>query len=659
MRPKKADSVSGRSADGGITIFFSLILTCICALLGGLYESARLAGGGWYLQMALDSSLDSLMSTYHREAWEQYRLFLLEYETEENLRTEVESACKSYLEEASYYGLEAKELSVSALTKITEEGGEAFERQILDYMKFGIWGLEEEKELVSERTEGLHEAESFQKLTERYEEHGTEVLALEKALDRIGENLKKQKEALQKAEEALEDCDGAAFFRKAKKLKKELENIPDLVAAYEKEADKLKEKLKKSEEEAARLKEDLKAGSWGMAAEEMAQYRSYLDEEGKRRQEVRSVQELAGKNLSVLEAAMSKAEEVQEYIDDWEPEDEDDELDEEALWRPVIRMLHGFQTDSRFETPAISDPKTLGVLEEIRRWMGMDLLDLCVPEEKSVSGGLLREANLPSAQQTGIGSEASEAKEKPAQILRAFFDRALMAEYAAHYFDSFLSDTETSEGAGESAVKKPKTFCYEQEYLLSGTASDRENLKAVVHRLLAVREAANLLTLFGDSGLRQQAERLALSLTGGAFGSLTGVLTFFIMTVWSFAEAVADVRQLLRGVSLPFFKSADQWSISLSALSESGMKLFQNRTGSQPEEAGKQEQGLDYPDYLKLFFLMQGRTEHRYRMMDLIQINLRRGQPDFQMDLCACRVEAELLCEGLFVPVRRKTVQGY
>ena len=63
---------------GGITVFLSLILTCICALMGGLFESARAAGSGWYMQMALNSSLDSLMSCYHREIWDKYRIFVLE-----------------------------------------------------------------------------------------------------------------------------------------------------------------------------------------------------------------------------------------------------------------------------------------------------------------------------------------------------------------------------------------------------------------------------------------------------------------------------------------------------------------------------------------------------------------------------------------------------
>lgn len=35
-----------------------------------------------------------------------------------------------------------------------------------------------------------------------------------------------------------------------------------------------------------------------------------------------------------------EAEDVMDYIDSWEPDDEDDELDEEALWAPVRSHFH-------------------------------------------------------------------------------------------------------------------------------------------------------------------------------------------------------------------------------------------------------------------------------------------------------------------------------
>ena len=96
---------------------------------------------------------------------------------------------------------------------------------------------------------------------------------------------------------------------------------------------------------------------------------------------------------------------------------------------------------------------------------------------------------------------------------------------------------------------------YEQEYLLQGNASERENLKRTVNELLAVREAVNLAALYADSEKRSEAEALALAITGLAgITPITAAASFFIMTVWAFAESVADVKVLLAGGKIPFFK---------------------------------------------------------------------------------------------------------
>ena len=55
---------------GQITVFFSLALLCVFSLMCGLLESARTAGARCYLKLAADSSMDSVFSRYHKEAWE-------------------------------------------------------------------------------------------------------------------------------------------------------------------------------------------------------------------------------------------------------------------------------------------------------------------------------------------------------------------------------------------------------------------------------------------------------------------------------------------------------------------------------------------------------------------------------------------------------------
>ena len=164
----KASWKTDNGLEGTITVFLSLILTCICALLCGLFESARLAGSGWYLQMSLNSAVDSIMSCYHREAWERYRLFLLEYDTEQQLASEAEVYLLPYLEEASCYPLKNRSVSVSVSGKITDQNGEYLEQEIVDYMKYGVWGLEQETEKLPDLLEGLCEAEGFEAIDKKW-----------------------------------------------------------------------------------------------------------------------------------------------------------------------------------------------------------------------------------------------------------------------------------------------------------------------------------------------------------------------------------------------------------------------------------------------------------------------------------------------------------
>ena len=648
--------------EGGITVFLSLILTCICALLGGLFESARVAGCGWYMQTALDSSLDSLMSFYHREVWEQYRLFLLEFEDREELAAEAEPYCGAYLAAAPFYPLKDWELTVEEPVRITDAGGDYFEREILDYMKFGIWTEGPDPEAVLELTDMLKEAKSLHEIAEGYQENGRKVLSLEKAIDQIGDCLKKQEKYLREGNEALEDGNGSRFLQAAKHLEKELDRIPGLVEAYEAEADRLKGELERSEAEAEVQKANLKTETWNQIREEMDVYRAYTDEEGERRREVKSVESLAESNRAVAERAVEKAKEIQDYIDSWEPDDEDDELDEEALWHSVLPITAKFQTDTRFSQSKIRDKKKMNLLESISKMAGGDLLAICVPEGTEISGSVVSRRELPSA-------SMSERAGQEENLLKAAAQTALLNEYAAHFFSSFRT-----EGKRE--------FQYEQEYLLNGAASDRENLKSFVNRFIAAREALNLLFLLGNTEKRSEARTLALAITGASgIAPLAAVTTFFILTVWAFAESVEDAKILLGGGRIPIIKSEREWKISLPGLAESGSKVWsgsagapggsaaaQGRTtqaspGNDPESQGSdskfQESGRDYQGWLKLFFLLQERREFRYRMMDMIQKNICLKQAGFRMERCAYRLEAGLSGQGPLIPMRRRTGKEY
>ena len=57
--------------------------------------------------------------------------------------------------------------------------------------------------------------------------------------------------------------------------------------------------------------------------------------------EIGALREKAGKISFFWKILSGKRRDVMDYIDSWEPDDEeDDELDEEALWAPVRSHFH-------------------------------------------------------------------------------------------------------------------------------------------------------------------------------------------------------------------------------------------------------------------------------------------------------------------------------
>ena len=76
---------------------------------------------------------------------------------------------------------------------------------------------------------------------------------------------------------------------------------------------------------------------------------------------------------------------MQEYIDSWEPDDEDDELDEEALWRPVRARWDAYPVLALNVEFGIQDKETEGFLERVQELISGDLLALLLPEGETAS----------------------------------------------------------------------------------------------------------------------------------------------------------------------------------------------------------------------------------------------------------------------------------
>jgi hypothetical protein len=195
-------------------------------------------------------------------------------------------------------------------------------------------------------------------------------------------------------------------------------------------------------------------------------------------------------------------------------------------------------------------------------------------------------------------------------------------EYTGKFFRNFRTELETKKE--EIGISGNGGLAYEMEYIIGGKDTDEENLVAVVNRLLAVREGLNFVYLLSDGQKREEARSLAMMVTGvTGLAPLVLLTTFFILSVWALGEALMDIRGLLAGKKVPLLKSSETWTLTIENL----MKMGQNGR----VETGGGSQGLNYSAWLKILLFGDEIVQQEYRMMDMVQMNIRREQNSFRM----------------------------
>lgn len=630
---------------GQVTVFLSLIIMCVFTLICGLVESARTAGARWYMQMAVSSSLDSVFSQYHRPLWDSYQLLYAEYEDKEELAEDFEAYLTPYLETENWYPMALETVGVTELYTVTDDNGAYLEQEILDYMEYGVWNLDFDAGSAGDLWKGIREAGAVKAVAEDYRGHAREALRLEKALETINSSLQKQEQLKREGMSELQAYDGAGFRRKAEQLIRELRRMPGLVETYRKQADALAQSLEKSRSEFHGRQEEMGGPARNLLEEEIRQYESYVKQDGERRQEIENLTEISRELILMTEETMEQAREVERIIEEWDDDDDDDDgPDLASLWSPVIRQFGRLTVLSLSFRHGVKDKEKEGWLSQVIQMCGTGLLRFVIPEGAAVSGGRVDMTEAPS--DTAVWSAGARTASLP--------DHLMVNEYCGEFFRCFLTDARLSPGedhgagqetdaaggihtsgrsnpAGGTDIRggtntggQQEGAAYEMEYLIVGKDLDEENLGGTVARLLAVREGLNLIHILSDSQKRSEARNLAVLITGAAGMTPLVLLTaFFVMSVWALGEAVMDIRGLMEGKKVPVLKAREDWALNLDGLLSMG--------SHGDVQSGGGDRGLGYLSWLKILLLMEDIVMQEYRMMDIIQMNIRKEQDSFRM----------------------------
>lgn len=590
---------------GEITVFLSLTLVCILSLFMGLLESARTAGARLYLTMAANSSMASVMSQYNRNLWDMYRLLFLEYESLEAIGHSFDGYLDFYLEQENLYPMKRKSREVTAILNMQDNGGKPLEDGILSYVRYRLPDIAGNLTGITERAKEASRAGDFRTVFKVCRQAGRHTRRLEKARREAEAALEDMERLRIRASEAAADERAGRMGKEIERLQKKIRRFPELAGQYEKELEALSGNSRSAGEDGGRegMEEPLAAQTMDL---ELAAYQS-VEEAG------REFLEDCRKAELDLEDGLSRLEEIQGLLEEDGENGEGEEHAGGPDWdriRELMDMVHIPET-----VPETVDQEKAGALDRLEELLEGDLLQLVLPEGVKASGKRAGAEDILADLRKGKAEEEAESNGSAEQLL--------VNEYILLYFDSFLKACEGREALTD------QTLDYEQEYLLCGKRSDRENLAQTAEKLLMIRAAMNLLYLLSAPDKKAQADSLAAAVSGGnaAVGLIIG---FLVLSLWALGEAVWDVRGLLDGGRTEFWKTDRTWHLSLEGLL--AMEFLEGRTDMEASGSG-------YEDYIRLLLFLEDKTERNYRMMDVIQWNVRKKQKDFTAGSCACRVE--------------------
>lgn len=252
------------------------------------------------------------------------------------------------------------------------------------------------------------------------------------------------------------------------------------------------------------------------------------------------------------------------------------------------------------------------------------ILSMVVPEDMEVSSEIVPLTGVPSLENKIFSMVSYE-------IDNDFDDMDMLRKDVGEY-DSW-KDSLVNGGAGliyaenvfncaTEELQEDTVFTFELEYIIAGRDSDMANLKSVVNKIIGVRFPVNYGYLVSDTMKMAEVKKLSWPIALATFVP-EPVVRYLIAGCWAYVESIFDVRCLLEGQRMDFFKSKTTWKTDLTDLEKS-----QNLEGTESDS------GLAYKDYLLILLALDMNSGY-YRMLDIMELNTKQRYPEFDMNHAA------------------------
>ena len=591
---------------GHITIFLSMILVLVCAILFTSLEAARTAASAAYFKMVAQASVVSGFGEYYRPLWEEYRI--LAFYEKEDLASRICAYMEDYQQEGtdSFLGFQKMDVLTTRSESLADLEGAHIQKSGADYMKYHLVGdaaenLLEEFQILDQIKKAagfakglLTFSESVLKLEEQISRIVSKTQILIQALE---EGKRTAAELYQRWEGMKEEGGEGEIYELVKKTAEELK-LAVIVTGTEWQG--LLKELEIFDQQAValgeRLKETLAAfenGGYqgairGLLKEQLDHIQTYSSLGGSRYQELKEWQKKLQERVVWLEDVISLPEKIQ-AVSLEEAEELLKHWCENAIEVTLLEWMDNLKTDG-------GEEETVETELSLKIWTEKSLLAWVLGEDAQISDvELSKEQNV----------MWKGAEEKESGSLSQSMETILFREYLMETFANYQEH-------------RNHYLKYELEYLLAGNESDRENLLETVWELFLLREGIRFLELLSDEAKMLEAEGAALMFVGVS-GSplLVQVVKIGILAVWAANDAAEDVRMLMQGERVPL------------------IALF-----------GQKWIMLDYMGYLRVLLAFEGTEVLRKRCANLIHATMQIAEPEFDLAKCIYCADVEIRAEG-------------
>lgn len=558
---------------GSITIYLSMILISVMLLVNVIGESARISAVQAQIKSYTYMSAESALAGYGRQVYEDYGILLVwEKQT-------VESVIKKNIQDninmadlnepgLNFLGTNLVNLEVTGKEYLTKKGGQYFSNQIKSYIKYA--GVMETVERLVKECETYENCNDQNKnkcdMNIVVDVNKGELQELVENINSIVTGLKETKDLSNKYDSVSQKIEKLQSDFNKKEGKKVLKEYRELMASIEIKSKDVDSAISKIEVYERKKEQFLKKNSYTSDAKDYMD--TNLEILAKVRDEIKRDKELNVLKIKKLDSGnISK---VKKSISN--------------MGKVISKMESLITLESTEE-----DRDNYSIFENLKDFIDSGVLSQVLENPENVSKNTLSGSNLPSTLKG----------KKNNSLSKEIKNKCVNALYAGLKFGNYNNP------------EKNTVLKYELEYIISGKDSDKENLASVVEKIVLAKTGINMACLITDKEKMEQVSAIAASVaivTGLPF--LESVAKGVLISAWSMAEAVNDMKILLSGGKVALTKSNGGWRTSIGNVTN----------GSKKEDS----KGLSYKEYCQILIAVQNTGDSLYRIMDLIQINIQK-----------------------------------